>query len=82
MYKRIKRFNTSPAVNKKVADLRADHVASLGLETGGTLGKIVTGVQDVRLRILSKTLNGVVHFVRFESKTREMIEFIASNGIN
>ncbi|KAE9171131.1 hypothetical protein PF004_g27659, partial [Phytophthora fragariae] len=61
---RIKRFNTSPAVNKKVADLRADHVASLGLETGGTLGKIVTGVQDVRLRILSKTLNGVVHFVR------------------
>ncbi|KAE9206679.1 hypothetical protein PF002_g19928 [Phytophthora fragariae] len=79
---RIKRFNTSPAVNKKVADLRADHVASLGLETGGTLGKIVTGVQDVRLRILSKTLNGVVHFVRFESKTREMIEFIASNGIN
>ncbi|KAE8962879.1 hypothetical protein PR003_g30950 [Phytophthora rubi] len=23
-----------------------------------------------------------VHFVRFESKTREMIEFIASNGIN
>ncbi|KAE9024920.1 hypothetical protein PR002_g11326 [Phytophthora rubi] len=41
MYERIKRFNTSPAVNKKVADLRADHVASLGLETGGTLDKIV-----------------------------------------
>ncbi|KAE9176710.1 hypothetical protein PF004_g25989 [Phytophthora fragariae] len=40
-------------------------------ETGGTLDKIVTGVQDVRLRILSKTLNGGVHFVRFESKTRE-----------
>ncbi|KAE8964838.1 hypothetical protein PF011_g28522 [Phytophthora fragariae] len=42
-----------------------------------------TGVQDVRLRIHSKTLNGVFHFVRFESnKTREAIEFIASNGIN
>nr|KAE8942424.1 hypothetical protein PF009_g7827 [Phytophthora fragariae] len=41
------------------------------------------GVQDVRLRIHSKTLNGVFHFVRFESnKTREAIEFIASNGIN
>ncbi|KAF1791318.1 Type II pantothenate kinase [Phytophthora cactorum] len=49
-----------------------------------------TGVQDVRLRIHSKTLNGVsvmqlpiFHFVRFESnKTRDAIEFITSNGIN
>ncbi|KAF4315869.1 hypothetical protein BBO99_00007248 [Phytophthora kernoviae] len=42
-----------------------------------------TGVQDVRLRIHSKTLNGVFHFVRFESsKTRDAIEFIANNGIN
>ncbi|KAG6946709.1 hypothetical protein JG688_00015894 [Phytophthora aleatoria] len=42
-----------------------------------------TGVQDVRLRIHSKTLNGIFHFVRFESnKTRDAIEFITSNGIN
>ncbi|OWZ13627.1 Pantothenate kinase [Phytophthora megakarya] len=42
-----------------------------------------TGVQDVRLRIHSKTLNGVFHFVRFESnKTREAIEFITAHGIN
>ncbi|EGZ05903.1 hypothetical protein PHYSODRAFT_532657 [Phytophthora sojae] len=42
-----------------------------------------TGVQDVRLRIHSKTLNGIFHFVRFESnKTREAIEFIANKGIN
>ncbi|KAG7395019.1 hypothetical protein PHYBOEH_004384 [Phytophthora boehmeriae] len=42
-----------------------------------------TGVQDVRLRIHSKALNGVLHFVRFESsKTRDAIEFIANNGIN
>ncbi|RLN96098.1 hypothetical protein BBJ28_00010884 [Nothophytophthora sp. Chile5] len=42
-----------------------------------------TGVQDVRLRILSKALNGAFHFVRFESnKTQKALEFIASNGIN
>ncbi|KAK1944590.1 Pantothenate kinase 3 [Phytophthora citrophthora] len=42
-----------------------------------------TGVQDVRLRIHAKSLNGVFHFVRFESnKTRDAIEFIAINGIN
>ncbi|CEG43576.1 pantothenate kinase [Plasmopara halstedii] len=42
-----------------------------------------TGVQDVRLRIQSKTLHGVFHFVRYESnKTRDAINFIVSNGIN
>ncbi|UIZ26593.1 hypothetical protein KXD40_001542 [Peronospora effusa] len=42
-----------------------------------------TGVQDVRLRTYSKTLNGVFYFVRFDSnKTREAVEFIANNGIN
>ncbi|POM77315.1 Pantothenate kinase, partial [Phytophthora palmivora] len=42
-----------------------------------------TGVQDVRLRIHSKTLNGIFHFVRFESsKTQDALEFIAANGIN
>ncbi|CAH0520620.1 unnamed protein product [Peronospora belbahrii] len=42
-----------------------------------------TGVQDVRLRTYSKTLNGVFYFVRFDSnRTREAVEFIAKNGIN
>ncbi|TDH73052.1 uncharacterized protein CCR75_004708 [Bremia lactucae] len=42
-----------------------------------------TGVQDIRLRIQFKTLNGIFHFVRFESsKTRDAIDFIVKYGIH
>ncbi|KAE9349357.1 hypothetical protein PF008_g6944 [Phytophthora fragariae] len=70
------------------ADSSAVHVVSLifaasCLSEDSETSTTKVGVQDVRLRIHSKTLNGVFHFVRFESnKTREAIEFIASNGIN
>ncbi|GLD94405.1 hypothetical protein PINS_up003016 [Pythium insidiosum] len=42
-----------------------------------------TGVQDVRLRVHSKALQGVFHFIRFETKhTEAAVEFIASHGFN
>lgn len=42
-----------------------------------------TGVQDVRLRVHSKTLDGVFHFIRFESnQTKDAIQFISSHGLN
>ncbi|DAZ99215.1 TPA: hypothetical protein N0F65_008082 [Lagenidium giganteum] len=42
-----------------------------------------TGVQDVRLRVHLKTLEGVFHFIRFESsQTREAIQFIANHGLH
>ncbi|CAI5710458.1 unnamed protein product [Hyaloperonospora brassicae] len=42
-----------------------------------------TGVQDVRLKAYSTILNGVFHFMQFESsRTREAVEFIVTNGIH
>lgn len=42
-----------------------------------------SGVQDVRLRVHSKALKGIFHFIRFESShTREAIEFVAAQGLN
>ncbi|TMW68308.1 hypothetical protein Poli38472_005776 [Pythium oligandrum] len=42
-----------------------------------------TGVQDVRLRVYSKALQGVFHFIRFETRyTQEAVELIAAHGLN